>query len=235
MIPAMNEQSLDRANAFLAAAATRVQPGDVLDLTPAEIGRELGFPDPLSTARAVRALIARKRLEPSMGSYRLLDSRPVDPHEKEAIGRKPRKRRASKRSGPGSRGGRGSASGGPTYSDLGRAAVDRLIDLGREVATLRASLRAAREEAREARDARLDAERRTASLTARVHDLEQRAEMAESNLRTLLASARGTSRPGGIADSEMEAILGVLKGGDEPDGTVDASEPENVTPAPLDA
>ena len=234
MIPAMNEQSLDRANAFLAAAATRVQPGDVLDLTPAEIGRELGFPDPLSTARAVRALIARKRLEPSMGSYRLLDPRPVDPNEKEAIGRKPRKRRASKRSGPGSRGGRGSA-GGPTYSDLGSAAVDRLIDLGREVATLRANLRSAREEARESRDARLDAERRTASLTARVHDLEQRAEMAESNLRTLLASARGTTRPGGIADSEMEAILGVLKGADEADGTGEPAAPQDATAAPLDA
>ena len=222
----MNEQSLDRVNAFLAAVAARVALGEVLDVTPAELGRNLEFPDPLSTARAVRALIARKRLEAAMGSYRLLDARPVEASEKEAIGRKPRKRRSS-RAGA-ARSSRTSGSGGPTYSDLGRAAVDRLVDLGREVATLRAGLRTAREEAREARDARLDAERRAASLTTRVRDLEQRAEMAEANLRTLLASAKGTARGGAIADSEMEAILGVLKAGDETDGP---SEPESEGPA----
>jgi hypothetical protein len=216
----MNEQSLDRVNAFLAAAAARVQPGEVLDATPAEIGRALEFPDALSTARAVRALIARRRLEPADGSYRLLDARPVESGEKEAIGRRPRKRRDAGRGGThGTRAAGDSgrrAGGGPAYSDLGRAAVDRLIDLGREVATLRASLRGAREEARESREARLDAERRAGSLVARVHDLEQRAEMAESNLRTLLASARGgTQKDAHVADSEMEAILGVLKGGDE--------------------
>ena len=91
----MNEQSLQRVNAFLAAASQRTEVGQVLDVTPAEIGRELGFPDALSTARAVRALIARKRLEPAQGSYRLLDARPVDASEKEAVGRKPRKTRTT--------------------------------------------------------------------------------------------------------------------------------------------
>jgi hypothetical protein len=210
MIPAMNEQSLDRVNAFLAACAERVQPGEVLDVTPAEIGRDLGFPDALSTARVVRALIARKRLEPSMGSYRLLSGEPVGAQEKEAIGRKPRKRKSTTARSP--RSARSTSGGGATYSDMGRAAVDRLVDLGREVATLRAGLRSAREEARDAREARLEAERRAESLSGRVRDLEQRAEMAESNLRTLLASARGSQRDSTIADSEMEAILGVLKG-----------------------
>ena len=208
MIPAMNEQSLDRVNAFLAASSARVQPGEVLDVTPAEIGRDLGFPDALSTARVVRALIARKRLEPSMGSYRLLSGEPVGAQEKEAIGRKPRKRKSTTRSPRSAR----ATSGAATYSDMGRAAVDRLVDLGREVATLRAGLRSAREEARDAREARLEAERRAESLSSRVRDLEQRAEMAESNLRTLLASARGSQRDAAVADSEMEAILGVLKG-----------------------
>jgi hypothetical protein len=234
----MNEQSLDRANAFLAAAAARVQPGEVLDITPAEIGRDLGFPDALSTARAVRALIARRRLEAAQGSYRLLDARPVDPQEKESVGRKPRKRRASR--GRGTRKAAASpSSGGPSYSDMGRAAVDRLIELSREVATLRSGLRSAREEAREARDARLDAEQRASALSAKVHDLEQRAEMAESNLRTLLASARGSARGGSIGDSEMEAILGVLKGGDDTDGSgveiteveVEVAEVYTVPPA----
>jgi hypothetical protein len=229
MIRPMNEQSLDRVNAFLAASAARVRQGEVLDVTPAEIGRDLGFPDALSTARVVRALIARKRLEPSMGSYRLLSGEPVGAQEKEAIGRRPRKRKSTAVRIP--RSARTtSGAGGATYSDMGRAAVDRLVDLGREVATLRAGLRSAREEAREAREARLEAERRAESLGSRVRDLEQRAEMAESNLRTLLASARGSQRDSVIPDSEMEAILGVLKGGDESEVTVDATGDSAVDP-----
>lgn len=230
MIPAMNEQSLDRVNAFLAACAARVQPGEVLDVTPAEIGRDLGFPDALSTARVVRALIARKRLEASMGSYRLLDPSPVGAQEKESIGRRPRKRRIGGGTGRVVRTAARAGSGSATYSDLGRAAVDRLVDLGREVATLRAGLRGAREEARESREARLDAERRAESLAGRVRDLEQRAEMAESNLRTLLASARGSQRDAAVADSEMEAILGVLKAGDESEVTLPPSPDEAPTP-----
>ena len=204
----MNDQSLERVNAFLAAVAERVRPGDLLAETPAEIGRHLGFPDALSTARAVRALIARKRLEAAQGSYRLLDASPVAAGEREAMGRRTRKPRVQVA------GGRG-ASGSSTYSDFGRATVDRLIDLGREVATLRANLRTAREEGRELREAREEAERRARSLADRVRELEGRAEMAESNLRTLLASARGRQGSGvdaHVSDSEMAAILGVLRG-----------------------
>ena len=46
----------------------------------------------------------------------------------------------------------------------------------------------------------------------KVKELEARAEMAETNLRTLLAAARGTGRDATLGDTEMEAILGVLKG-----------------------
>lgn len=208
----MNPQSLDRANAFLAAVAARTQVGSVLAGSPADIGHELSFPDPLATARAVRALIARRRLEPADGSYRLLDARPVDPLEREAIGRRARKpaRTARERT-------TGPVSTGPTYSDVGRAAVDRLVELGREVALLRSSLRTAREEARESREARLGAEQRAEALGAKAREMEARAEMAEANLRTLLASVRGreVQRDAPVGDSEMEAIRGVLKGGDE--------------------
>ena len=213
MIVGVNPQSLDRANAFLVAVAARTQVGSVLPGSPADIGRELAFPDPLATARAVRALIARRRLEPAEGSYRLLDARPVDPEEREAVGRRARKpRRATRDAGAGS-----GVTAGPTYSDMGRAAVDRLVELGREVALLRSSLRTAREEARESREARLEAEQRAEGLGAKAREMEARAEMAEANLRTLLASVRGREvhRDAPVGDSEMEAILGVLKGGDE--------------------
>jgi hypothetical protein len=39
--------------------------------------------------------------------------------------------------------------------------------------------------------------------------------MAESNLRTLLAAAKGTGRDAPVGQNEMEAILGVLKGGED--------------------
>src|SRR5712691_2837185 len=174
----MNPQSLDRANAFLAAVAARTEVGSVLPGTPADIGHALSFPDPLATARAVRALIARRRLEPADGSYRLLDARPVEAGEKEAVGRRPRKARQARRAGAST-----ASPGGPTYSDVGRASVDRLIELGREVGTLRASLRTAREEARASREARLEAEQRAEALGGKARELEARADMAEANLR----------------------------------------------------
>jgi hypothetical protein len=214
MMAVVNEQSLDRVNAFLAAAARSTPVGEVMRVTPAEIGRELDFPDALSTARAVRALIARRRLEPAQGSYRLLDSKPVDSEEKESIGRRPRKARQA-RTASTSRAEPGSA----RYSDFGRAVVDRLVDVGREAAEMRAALRTAREEARDSRQARDEAEGRARALSEKVRELEARAEMAESNLRTLLATARAKSsddptRDAKVSDTEMEAILGVLKGDD---------------------
>ena len=221
MIAAMNPQSLERANAFLAAVAARTEVGGVLPGSPADIGHELAFPDALSTARAVRALIARRRLEPADGSYRLLDARPVEAGEREVLGRRPRKPRApaARKAVP------SAASSSPMYSDVGRAAVDRLVELGREVAALRASLRAAREEARASREARVGAEQRAEVLSAKVRELDARAEMAESNLRTLLASVRGreAQRDAPVGGSEMEAILGVLKAGEDGDEEVAAS------------
>lgn len=231
----VNDESLERVNGFLAAVAARVSVGDVLTVTPAELGRELGFPDALSTARAVRALISRRRLVPAQGSYRLLDATPVAPEEREALERPRQVRRRGGRPGevePGSR------TGAMSYSDVGRAAVDRLIELGREAADQRAGLRTAREEARSARQARDEAEQRARTLTERVRELEARAEMAESNLRTLLAQARAKDGPrqaADVSDAEMEAILGVLKAGDTveiPDAPLPAGDPA-ASDAPL--
>jgi hypothetical protein len=232
MMAVVNEQSLDRVNAFLAAVADRTEVGEVMRVTPAEVGRELGFPDPLSTARAVRALIARKRLEPAQGSYRLLRTDRVDADEKESIGRRPRRARQARQTA-GSEA--GASSGAARYSDFGRAVVDRLVDLGREAAEMRAALRNAREETSASRQAREEAEGRARALAEKVRELEARAEMAESNLRTLLATVRATSSGGSVrdarvSDSEMEAILGVLKGSDA--SNPDADEAPTV---PADA
>jgi hypothetical protein len=232
----MNDESLQRANDFLAAVSERVAVGEVLQETPAEIGRVLGLPDPLSTARAVRALIARRRLEAANGSYRLLDAKPLDADERESIGRRPRRSKTIRPAASGAR-------TGPTaYSDLGRAVADKLVDLGREAAELRAEVRTLREEARDARAARDDAERRARSLGERSRELESRAEMAESNLRALLATARSggnATKPqdAPVGDAEMAAILGVLRGDEDEDGDDeerrgdDGSETGDATPA----
>ena len=205
----MNEQSLQRANAFLAAVATRVSVGELLQATPAELGKDAGFTEPLAAARAVRALLARKRLEAVEGGYRLLDARPVEPGEPEAIPRKPRKRK--KEAGGGS-------AGDPdklTYAGVGHAAIDRLVELGREVGTLRSSSRVAKEEARDAKARADDAERRAGELATRVKDLEAKLDMAEQNLRTLLVAAKGGTQEEHagepVGDTEMAAILGILK------------------------
>ncbi len=205
----MNEESLERANAFLAAVAARIQPGELLEATPTQLGRDIGVEEPLAAARAVRALLARRRLETEGGRYRLLDASPIRPGEKEQVAR-PRRAKAKPRRAPR----REPSSGPPTYSQVGREAIDRLVELGKEVASLRAGLRTARDEAREAREGREEAERRARALGEKVRELEGRAEMAESNLRTLLAAAKGAGRDQ-VGNTEMEAILGVLKG-DEP-------------------
>jgi hypothetical protein len=166
----------------------------------------------LSIARAVRALVARRRLEPAGGSYRLLDQTPVAAGERETIERKGRRTRKQPEDAGSPRRGAGLA-----YSDMGRATVDRLVELGQEVSQLRAQLKTSREEARENREMRVEAERRARTFAERARELEHRAEMAESNLRTLLASARATGMHPDqrLPDSEMEAILGVLKGNGE--------------------
>jgi hypothetical protein len=67
-----------------------------------------------------------------------------------------------------------------------------------------------------------EAERRARSSSERARELEGRAEMAESNLRSLLASARGSNVRSDtpVGDAEMAAILGVLKGDEGQQGDV---------------
>ena len=115
--------------------------------------------------------------------------------------------------------------------------ADKLVDLGREAAELRAEVRTLREDAREARSARDDAERRSRTLSERSRELESRAEMAESNLRSLLATARsGGNAPkhdAPVGDAEMAAILGVLRGDEdaEGDGNGQTTRPEEPAAA----
>ena len=215
----MNEQSLDRVNAFLAAAAQHAdRRGD--GIRPPGIGRDLEFPDALSTARAVQALIARKRLEAGTGFL---------PGARHASGRARGERvdRAASPQAPASPRGTSAVlkSGAARYSDFGRAVVDRVVELGQKTAEIcgpRCELRV--REARAARQDRDEAENRARTLGERSVSSRRGPRWPESNLRTLLATAQAndvdeTSRDARVSNAEMEAILGVLKG-------QEASEPD---------
>jgi hypothetical protein len=184
----LNDQSLQAANAFLAVAQESTEPGQFLERSPAEIGREAGLANPLAVARAIRALAARRRLEAVEGRYRLLDARPLEPGEPESVPRAPRKRKARRRAAV-----REDAGGErrASYSDLGRAVVERVIELGREAGEAVASAEHLRREAKDNRAARIEAEQRAQRLFERVKELEAKLEMAEGNLRNVLTAARG--------------------------------------------
>ena len=212
----MNQQSLDAANAFLRVAAESTPEGEVLKQPPAEIGKLAGLPNPLAVARAVRALAARRRLEVEDGQYRLLDAKPLEPGEPESVPRAPRKRRARRKGAT-----RAETPAGdrrPTYADLGRTVLERVIELGRESAEAVSAAEHLRREVKDNKAARIEAEQRPSRLFDRVKELETKLEMAEQNLRTVLTAARGRGATAAPADSEMEAVLRILKapGGSAP-------------------
>jgi hypothetical protein len=230
----MNEQSLQAANDFLRVASSTIQPGDFLDRAPTDIGKQAGLANPLAVARAVRALAARRRLETVDGRYRLLDAAPLAPGEPESVPRTPRRRKARKKGG-----GRGEAVGPPgdrrpTYSDLGRAIVERIIELGREAGDAVAQVDTLRREAKENKAARIEAEQRAGRHFERIKELEHKLEMAESNLRAVLVAARGRGATAAPTDNEMEAVLRILKRPSEPidGGERPADGPSGGEPAP---
>lgn len=175
-------------------------------------------------ARAVRALAARQRLAVEDGRYRLLDARPLEPGEPETVPRTPRRRRRRKQ---GLRSDAPAADRRPTYADLGRAVLDRVIELSREAAEAISSNEHLRREAKDNRATRIEAEQRASRLFERVKELETKLSMAEANLRTVLAAARGRGATAGPSDNEMEALLRILK---SPSGGADAGGAEAVAP-----
>ncbi|CAN5327319.1 hypothetical protein BH20ACT24_BH20ACT24_18200 [soil metagenome] len=220
----MNEQSLQAANDFLRVASETTGPGEFLERAPTDIGRDAGLPNPLAVARAVRALAARRRLEAVDGRYRLLEGRPLEAGEPESVPRAPRRRKPRKRAAT-----RAEAAPGDrraSYSDLGRAVVERVIELGREAGEAIASSEHLRRELKENKAARIEAEQRAARLFERSKELQHKLEMAEGNLRTVLAAARGRGATAAPTDNEMETLLRILK---SPASSGDAeAEPSGV-------
>jgi hypothetical protein len=205
----VNERSIEESNALLAAAAAHAQTGELVPVSPAVLASEAGIENRLAIARAVRALLSRGRLAQEGQGYRLLDPRPLEPGERASVKRPVRRRSREAPVAP--------VDEIPTYEQLGKVIIERLVEASAEVAELRAALDRAREEGdtsrREAMEARREAarERQQASeSTDEARALRQRLEMTEENLRKVLEAAR--SRPATpMDDGDARAILDILK------------------------
>jgi hypothetical protein len=207
----VNEQSLRESNALLAAAQARTEVGEFIAGSPAELAGESGIKDRLSVARAVRALMARGRITQEGERYRLVDGRPLEPGEPATVRRPTRRRRSAHPSEQ-----KGSEDGRPTYEGLGRAVLERLVELSAQAAELQTALDRSRSEADAARREAMDVGRQAAEDRRRAHQLEdelttvrRRLEMTEANLRTMVEAAR--SRPAApLEDADAQAILDIL-------------------------
>jgi hypothetical protein len=205
----MNDQSLRESNAMLAVAAARSQPGQRIEASPAELAEEAGLQSRLAAARAIRALIARGRIEQDGRGYRLIDARPLDQGEPTSVRRPVRRKKRGR-----TRGEEDDAL--PTYEQVGRVVIDRLIELSAEAAEMRAALERARAEAEAARReavevnrAAAEDRRRAQSMEDEVTTLRRRLEMTEGNLRSLVQAAR--QRPAApLEDTDAKAILDIL-------------------------
>jgi hypothetical protein len=206
----VNEQSLQESNALLAAAQARTQVGEFITGSPAELAGESGIKDRLSVARAMRALMARGRISQEGDRYRLVDGRPLEPGEPATIRRPVRRRSAAHPTQ------RGTEDGRPTYEGLGRAVLERLVELSAQTAELRTALDrshaeadAARKEAMEVGRQAAEDRRRSQGLEDEVTTLRRRLEMTEANLRTMVEAAR--NRPAApLEDADAQAILDIL-------------------------
>lgn len=201
----VKDETLQKVNDLLAELAKEAGPDGTVRRAPALVAEQVGLKTGLETARAMRALLARKRIENDETGYRIISTDPIQPGEPLAIVPQRRKRsRAEVSDEPGP-----SVPSAPSYSDIGRAVIDRLVDLSREAGELRAG-RGTEERARmEA------AERRASAAEQRAKELEVKLEMAEANLREVLRAAqmaRGSSS-GPITDPEAAAVLRFLQSG----------------------
>lgn len=217
----MNPQSLEQANALLAAAAEQTATGDVIAPPLADLGRRVGLPSPLSLARAVRALVSRGRIAADGGQYRLVSDRPLEAGERVSVAPRSGRRGRARRAAEPVRGDNGL----PTYADLGRALVDRLIELARETAAI-SELTDLRRQLREERSARVRAEERATELHARARDLEAKLDMAEENLRRVIGVVRQQTASAAPADPEAQALLAILRGtSNDADGSETEEQP----------
>ena len=103
------------------------------------------------------------------------------------------------------------------HTTIGRAVVDRLLELGRDDALRAAQTEAFDREAKRAREklaeletALTEATERESSLRIRLRAAEEALQRAEENLRRALGEGR-SSEPSAVSDDEAKAVLDILR------------------------
>ena len=170
------------------------------------LAQDAGIENRLSAARAFRALMARGRIEREGDDYRLVDTKPVTADEPATVRRPTKPRGGSKQKDDEV----------PTYEQVGRLIIERLIEASAENAELRVAVERARTEVEAARREAMEVTRTSSADRRRAQNLEdevaalrKRLEMTESNLRTVVQAAK-TRRSSPLEDSDAKAILDIL-------------------------
>ena len=104
------------------------------------------------------------------------------------------------------------------HTNIGKAVVDRLLELGRDDALRAAQTEAFEREAKTARErlaelqvALEEATERENSLRVRLRAAEEALSRAEENLRRAMGEGRGSGEPSAIPDDEAKAVLDILR------------------------
>ncbi|MFA5787838.1 MAG: hypothetical protein WDA71_12810 [Actinomycetota bacterium] len=221
----MNETTLRGANLLLEAIAGQLEVGgEAVEVSPTRIGASVGLASSLEVARAMRALIARGRVEgDDEGRYRLLDARPVSQDEPHTARRRRPARRQSRAllevpSSAALAAGLPLGSQVPSYADVGRAVVERLLGLLGELSAMEVRAHKAEQLQDEYRERAAEADRlskqekaRADKLALRVGELENNLEMSDNNLRQVLSAAG--LKTTALGDPEAQAMLQFLGAG----------------------
>lgn len=105
-----------------------------------------------------------------------------------------------------------------SYDDLGKAVIDRLLELGRDDALRAAQVEAfasetaqLRERTKELESSLEDANDRETQLRVKLNAAEEALQRAEENLRKALGGPRSSGEPQQVEDDEARAVLDILR------------------------
>ncbi|MDQ4096193.1 MAG: hypothetical protein M3174_08325 [Actinomycetota bacterium] len=105
-----------------------------------------------------------------------------------------------------------------SYDDLGKAVIDRLLELGRDDGLRTAQVEAfaaendqLRAQAKELENALEEAKERETQVRVKLHAAEEALKRAEENLRRALGPQRPGGEPQQVEDDEARAVLDILR------------------------
>lgn len=105
-----------------------------------------------------------------------------------------------------------------SYDDLGKAVIDRLLELGRDDSLRMAQVEAfaseteqLRERTKELEDSLEEAKQRETQVRVKLNGAEEALKRAEENLKKFLGPQRAGGEPQQVEDDEARAVLDILR------------------------